>query len=132
MEKHLETAPTHMFKSDLRDILQSMGRPVKEASTPYIVNCGPKPPDAAINCNVSVRPCLYNITADPCEYHNLADQMPEAVTKLMELFTDYSRTAIPPGNKPDDPKGYPSKHGGLWVPWVKLNEEEATDEYNRQ
>ena len=126
-----EVAPDHLFQTDLTDLLQTMGRPVKKAATPFVINCGPKPPHAAINCNVSAKPCLYNITADPCEYHNLADQMPQAVLKMMERLAQYNKTAVPPGNKPQDPKGFPINNGGLWVPWITLTEEDLPEGYVR-
>ena len=36
------------------------------------------------------------VTADPCEYTDLADQMPELVKQLADRLKDYSVTAVPP------------------------------------
>ena len=70
------------------------------------------------NCDVSKEPCVFDISVDPCEYNNLAPSNPDIVKKLMERLMDYNATAVPPRNKPADPKGLPSQHGGVWVPWI--------------
>ena len=69
---------------------------------------------------VDKAPCLYDIDKDPCEFNNLADDMPDAVSHLLERLAFYNDTAVPPRNLPPDPKGFPIQHGGLWVPWVDL------------
>jgi hypothetical protein len=40
--------------------------------------------------------CLFNITADPCEYTNLADQHPDVVAQVQERLAAFSATAVPP------------------------------------
>ena len=90
---------------------------------PLLKKCGEKPADARTNCRVYISPCLYNITADPCEYHNLADKLPSVVNRLYKQMLVYNTTAVPPRNKPIDPMGFPVYHGGIWVPWVELDEE---------
>ncbi|XP_014789497.1 arylsulfatase J [Octopus bimaculoides] len=96
--------------------------PVKMITHPKTVrvNCGgPKPPDAFHNCDDFKKPCLFNIASDPCEYHNVADQNPEILKYLMKRLLKYEATMVPPGNKPQDPAGFPIHHNGIWTPWLK-------------
>ncbi|CAL1286136.1 unnamed protein product, partial [Larinioides sclopetarius] len=37
----------------------------------------PPPENAYTGCQADKNPCLFNITADPCEYKNIADEHPE-------------------------------------------------------
>ncbi|CAF97755.1 unnamed protein product, partial [Tetraodon nigroviridis] len=62
---------------------------------------------------------LFNITADPCERHDLADRRPDVVQRLLARLAFHNRTAVPVYFPPDDPRADPSRHGGAWVPWVK-------------
>jgi hypothetical protein len=66
--------------------------------TPYFVRCpGPKSglaPDPAA-C-VYPKACLFNITADPCEYNDLADSLPAVVAALKARLATFS--AVPPEN----------------------------------
>ena len=114
-----EIAPAHMFKSDLSNILRTMGRPQRQ-ERPLVVQCGPKPANASTSCK-SDKPCLFNITADPCEYNDLADRYPVIVKHLIDRINYYNATAVPTRNKPDDPSGHPGNHDGAWVPWIKLD-----------
>lgn len=70
---------------------------------------------------------LFNITADPCERHDLADQRPEVVQRLLARLAHYNRTAVPVYFPPDDLRADPSQHGGAWVPWVNEDEEEEEE-----
>lgn len=67
---------------------------------------------------------LFNITADPCERHDLAEQRPDVVQRLLARLAFYNQTAVPVYFPPDDPRADPSQHGGAWVPWVEEEEEE--------
>ena len=40
--------------------------------------------------------CLFNVSADPCEYHNLADAHPSIVTSMVNRLKDYQATAVSP------------------------------------
>ena len=106
-------------RSDLEDILATLGRSGNKGG-PLVVECGAVPPTAKTSCNVGVKPCLFNITADPCEFNNLADHHPDMLSILLERLESYQSTAVEPRNKPIDPNGFPSKHGGIWEPWIKL------------
>lgn len=72
---------------------------------------------------------LFNITADPCERHDLADHRPDVVQRLMARLAYYNQTAVPVYFPPDDPRADPSRHGGAWVPWVNEEEEEEEGKY---
>ncbi|XP_070774967.1 arylsulfatase I-like isoform X2 [Enoplosus armatus] len=67
---------------------------------------------------------LFNITADPCERLDLADQRPDVVQQLMARLAYYNQTAVPVYFPPDDPRANPSRHSGAWVPWVDEEEDE--------
>ena len=116
-----QSAPPEMFHSDLRSILQRLGRRAPRGEA-VVVECGQRPANASTNCDRHKAPCLFNITADPCEFNNLADRFPAIVTSLLARLEQYNKTSVPPRNLPVDPKGLPFFHGGAWVPWVKLNE----------
>jgi hypothetical protein len=74
---------------------------------------------ASNECLPWLGPCLFNITADPCEYHNLADQFPELVQDLSSRLAEYERTARKPLNKPIDDAGLPYRNNWNWIPWVE-------------
>ncbi|XP_062309797.1 arylsulfatase I [Osmerus eperlanus] len=68
---------------------------------------------------------LFNITADPYERHDLANQRPDVVRQLLSRLAFYNRTAVPVRFPDDDPRANPDLHGGAWVPWVGEEEEEG-------
>ncbi|XP_028329367.1 arylsulfatase I-like [Gouania willdenowi] len=71
---------------------------------------------------------LFNITGDPYERHDLAEQEPDVVQQLLERLAHYNQTAVPVYFPPDDPRANPSQHEGAWVPWAE-EEEEDEDKY---
>ena len=61
---------------------------------------------------------LYNITADPTEHEDLSEKLPEVVKVLQERVEYYMKGAVPPLNKPVDPKAFiKAKLEGVWTPW---------------
>jgi len=124
-ENSSEMAPPEMFRSDLRPVLQRIGRRAPQG-VPVVVKCGPRPANASTNCDRHKAPCLFNVTADPCEFNNLANRLPALVTSLLARLEEYNKTAVPKRNLPDDPKGLPYFHGGAWVPWIELGETAVT------
>jgi len=71
-----------------------------------------KKPRNAVPCNPqSGQPCLFDIDADPCEYNNLADEMPRKVKDLLAIIEEYRAVAVPPINLDksllNDPKSSP-------------------------
>ncbi|XP_028283037.1 arylsulfatase I-like [Parambassis ranga] len=67
---------------------------------------------------------LFNITGDPYERQNLADQRPEVVQQLLARLAYYNQTAVPVYFPPDDPQANPDRHEGAWVPWVDEEDDE--------
>ncbi|KAM9844969.1 arylsulfatase I-like, partial [Aulostomus maculatus] len=72
---------------------------------------------------------LFNITGDPYERQDLADQRPDVVLQLLARLAYYNQTAVPVYFPPDDPRANPNDHGGAWVPWVGEEEEDTEGEY---
>ena len=61
---------------------------------------------------------LYNITADPTEHEDLSKKLPDVVKALQERVQYYLKGAVPPLNKPRDPKAFiKAKLEGVWTPW---------------
>ena len=112
-----EPAPSQ--HSDLINILEEIGRKPLYREEPFSVKCGPRPENASTNCKPWLQPCLYNVTADPCEYENLASSLPHVVTALQKRVEFYKHHSVHPLNKPVDDAGLPYHHHGYWVPWRK-------------
>ncbi|KAM4605458.1 arylsulfatase I-like isoform 2-T3 [Polymixia lowei] len=72
---------------------------------------------------------LFNITGDPYERWDLADQRPDVVQRLLARLAYYNQSAVPVYFPPDDPLANPDRHGGAWVPWVGEEEEEDEERY---
>lgn len=103
--------------SSTKLLLQRRGWKVSEVKR-YQVECGPRPENSTTNCQPLKRPCLFNITNDPCEYHNIADEHPKILGYLTERLNILNSSAIPPANLPVDPKASPRCHDYAWVPWL--------------
>ena len=86
------------------------------AATTYSVACGPPHPrtgPANLSQCVWPTPCLFNITADPCEYHDLAAQLPQVVAQLQaRLATFVSVPPILPEGCPPNLITIPASGGG--------------------
>ena len=88
----------------------------------HSVQCEQPPPvDAADFCNATRLPCLFNLTADPCEYHDLSARLPQEMAMLTARLAWYGARAVPntiatlPLCK--DPIGDPSLPvNGSWMP----------------
>lgn len=66
-------------------------------------------------CNSLNEPCLFNIKEDPCEIHNLAEDFPDKLNELLVRMEEINKTAIPPGNKPIDPRADPRYWSNTWT-----------------
>jgi len=108
------------MKLNMKGILQSIGRK-PHIGKPAGVECG-LPPSDYTDCKPKVAPCLFNITADPCEYFNIAPYRTDWLDKLKTRVEVYNATAQPIRNRPLDPRGFPAKQGGIWRPWLTLQE----------
>ncbi|KAH9370117.1 hypothetical protein HPB48_015128 [Haemaphysalis longicornis] len=63
-------------------------------------------------------PYLFDLDKDPCELKNLASSLPKVVASLQKRLDRYISAAVPPGNQPVDPRGYPDNNNGIWAPWL--------------
>lgn len=81
------------------------------------IDCGPKPANASTNCNAEHDLCLFNVSADPCEYHNVANSYPQVVNSLWQRLIQINRTAAQPANTPSDPSCDPKLHNYAWSCW---------------
>lgn len=86
---------------------------------------------------------LYNVIEDPSEFYEVSAQHPDLVKTILERLQyyqnrvrNYSKSlkpfifeakfikflinsqAVPPRNKPHDPKSDPTNFGGAWTPWL--------------
>lgn len=68
-------------------------------------------------CNPELKPCLFNIKWDPCEYHNLADFMPNTLKVMIDRLKFYYRKSSPATYPQADDGANPDQHGGVWGPW---------------
>ncbi|KAL5289186.1 hypothetical protein ACFFRR_009396 [Megaselia abdita] len=66
-------------------------------------------------CNSIKEPCLYNIKNDPCELNNLAKDFPDILRDLLDKMENINKTALPPGNKPIDPRADPRYWSNTWT-----------------
>lgn len=66
--------------SAVRDILVKSGWWIAQSPDDVYegarVSCEKPPPPSALDCDRNVKPCLFDVFEDPCEYHDLADQYP--------------------------------------------------------
>ncbi|XP_077994837.1 arylsulfatase J-like [Glandiceps talaboti] len=85
-----------------------------------IIHCGPVPAVAYTNCDLPMKPCLYNIRDDPCEYFNLADKYPDVLQYLLHKVDQYNATAVSPWIPPVDKNANPRLHNDTWMPWIDL------------
>ncbi|EDV98387.1 GH22700 [Drosophila grimshawi] len=72
-------------------------------------------PSPDIACNPLKEICLFNVLDDPCEQRNLAKQHPKVLALLLNELQLFNATAIPPANKPDDPRGDPRLWNHTWT-----------------
>ncbi|XP_034105174.1 arylsulfatase B [Drosophila albomicans] len=66
-------------------------------------------------CNPLISPCLFHLAKDPCEKNNLAKQYPKVLELLLKELQLANATAVPPSNKPDDPRGNPRLWNYTWT-----------------
>lgn len=79
------------------------------------------------HCNSTLSPCVFNITDDPCEQNNLADQV-DLLRQLEDKLSFYKTGYVPARNVPVDGRADPAKWNNTWVPWYdELNKQKAAD-----
>ena len=64
-------------------------------------------------CETEETPCLYNLTADPCEHRNLASEQPQLVKELKAKLSSFAAETILTWKNFEnrDPKSAPTNHG---------------------
>ncbi|KAK6182985.1 hypothetical protein SNE40_010544 [Patella caerulea] len=60
---------------------------------------------------------LFNIPKDPNENHDLSEEYPDIVDKMLDRLSYYSQTAVPVRFPEADPNCNPALRGGVWGPW---------------
>ena len=73
-------------------------------------------------CDSMKRPCLFNIQWDPCEFHNLAEFMPNTLKVLLDRLHYYGSKVRRPHYPSFDQRADPEYNDGIWGPWIKQNE----------
>jgi len=108
------------YSSKVKTVLNKLHRGQKKSKIDYnFVNCGPKPENASTNCKPNIKPCLFNLEVDPCEYNNVADQYPEVFQMLWQKILLWNATAVI-NIKSLDPRSYPQYYGYAWSPWCDI------------
>ncbi|XP_065281154.1 arylsulfatase B-like [Dermacentor albipictus] len=105
-------------RGDLSPICGEPTKPMPEAahySAP--LDCGSRNVEVHAHCDSEAAPCLFDVVEDPCEYNNIADEMPEVVQRLLARLDHYEETAVPPGNQEPDELANPALHSNVWVSW---------------
>ena len=74
-------------------------------------------PRRASLCKPLQQACLFNITADPCEFNNLVFNYPDVVRTMERTLEMYKATEVPRGNKPIDPRADPKFYDYTWTNW---------------
>jgi hypothetical protein len=72
------------------------------------------------DCNPSEtkQPCLFNIVADPCEMHNLANMKETTLRQMYHMLVNQKQSLVPQATKPRDYDGAnPAKFNDTWSSW---------------
>ena len=68
-------------------------------------------------CKPREKPCLFNIKWDPCEYHNLAEIMPNTLKVMLERFHHFANNSVAAIYPDADNSSRPDFHDGSWTFW---------------
>lgn len=68
-------------------------------------------------CDPKVKPCLFNLLEDPCEYNNLANEKSDILQRLLTKLNEYRETAMPIRNRDPDTSANPMFHNNTWTYW---------------
>ncbi|KAG8186130.1 hypothetical protein JTE90_022719 [Oedothorax gibbosus] len=121
--------PTSMdewvFKSGsiVRDILKRTGLYLPRTPDSWRQQAGPvrcgDDASAKKDCDPLLRPCLFNVTADPCENNNVAEENPKVVAYMMKRIETFKEEAAKPQFKERDIRSDPRCHGFAMVSWLE-------------
>ena len=116
--------------------------------TKFTVQCGEPKPSKLSSTECMQDWCLFNISSDPCEYHNLASTYPDIVESMKSRletlskttvltwvnYAEYNNASLPTNYGPvtpiipdSHPNVGPTEYQGLWSPW--LSEAEDSELY---
>eukprot|EP00930_Biecheleria_cincta_P031589 TRINITY_DN21928_c0_g1_i1.p1 TRINITY_DN21928_c0_g1~~TRINITY_DN21928_c0_g1_i1.p1 ORF type:complete len:612 (-),score=58.97 TRINITY_DN21928_c0_g1_i1:378-2213(-) len=96
----------------------------------FTIRC-PNPPMVPDTCTEQ-KPCLFNISSDPCEHENLASKRPDLVKSMIATINEYREHTVLPWRNfaHENPAADPIKHGpdtdgyqGLYGPWLTRQQE---------
>jgi len=92
-------------------------------TTPSQIYCGQRPKDAYSKCysqTTGLNECIFDIEADPCEYHNLVDHPEYSQVKqtLLERVQYWEQQQVPPMRPPIDFESDPKHFGHTWTVWT--------------
>ncbi|GAU88072.1 hypothetical protein RvY_00835 [Ramazzottius varieornatus] len=77
------------------------------------------PPGVEVSpCRPWEKPCLFDLTNDPCEVNSIAASNPVLVKLLAQKLSLYNQTAIPAVAGPFDIRADPENWNGIWTPWL--------------
>ncbi|KAJ2952212.1 hypothetical protein O0L34_g4490 [Tuta absoluta] len=81
------------------------------------------PTQDAVSCNPTrAKGCLYNITADPLEAHDIWDLYPDIVKRLSLRLRSLWSELKPRWSPLLDMRANPASHNYTWTPWVPNDE----------
>jgi arylsulfatase B len=63
------------------------------------------------------KPCLFDISKDPCEKFNIYELHKEKVAHMEKILSDYREGMIPHGNVRVDSTANPIYHNNTWTNW---------------
>lgn len=67
--------------------------------------------------------CLFELSSDPTEHVNLAEQLPQVRASMMDVLKKHNSTVFAPNRGKEDPgacEAALSKYNGHWGPWVDV------------
>ncbi|KAJ8727197.1 hypothetical protein PYW08_015594 [Mythimna loreyi] len=107
-----------MYKSKSAEAIKTIAKlpdqdkitSLREASTIKCDNSIPITP-----CKPLEAPCLFDISTDPCERRNMAEEKPEILQELLSELEKVNATAVPPINKEVDPLADPKYWGRVFT-----------------
>ena len=96
------------------------------SSTPYETEKVPY-----FDCSTPSKPygCLFNLTADPTEHHDLALTRTEDALRLLRRLQNVSRTYFDPSRGTEDPRACVRMMGvnrGFFGPWLEMTDEPSS------
>ena len=87
------------------------------------IKCGPIPQNVRHCGGKGFEPCLFNITADPCEFYDLSQKFPDVYQMMLDKLEVYHKGMVPAKfNSTTDPRSHPKLHNGVWEPWIVLDQ----------